>query len=106
MIFCPKCEAFCLPDYSKKQSVCSKCGDSFDLALRKEQKNQNILEQKIFVVNRNAQKLNHFPRGKHTCSKCGNLEVYISIVASSAEERDTAERYQCTKCMHAWRERK
>jgi len=50
MKFCPLCDAFGIPDYNKKQSVCNKCGHLFELVMKKVKKDPNSLEKKVFVV--------------------------------------------------------
>lgn len=105
MKFCPRCDAFGIPDYSKKQSVCIKCGHLFELVMREVKKDSSRLEKKVFVVKKKDRRLDHLPRAKYECSKCGNMEAYISIVAARDDEDDKTERYQCTECGHSWRQR-
>jgi len=105
MKFCPRCDAFGIPDYNKKQSVCNKCGHLFEQVIKKVKKDPNNLEKKVFVVKKKDRRLNHLPRGNYECSKCGNMEAYISIVTARDDDDDNTERYQCTNCGHSWRQR-
>ena len=105
MKFCPRCDAFSIPDYSKKQSVCNKCGHLFELVIKKIKKDPKMQEKKVFVVKKKDRRLNHLPRRVIECSKCGNMEVYISIVAARDDDDDKTERYRCTECGYSWRQR-
>lgn len=50
MMFCPKCDAFGIPDYNIKRSVCSKCGNLFDLVIREVRNESNREEKQVYVV--------------------------------------------------------
>ena len=61
MKFCPRCDAFGIPDNSKKQSLCSKCGHLFKLVMKEVKKNPDRLEKKVFVVKKKDRRLDHLP---------------------------------------------
>ncbi len=104
MKFCPKCNSFCITDYTKKQAVCNKCGHIVELENPPKITNNKLVDGKIIVVTENLKSLIPLPRGKHKCPKCGNKEAFVSIAASRNEDDYEEELYRCTACAHKWRE--
>jgi len=104
MQFCTKCKAFCNIDYGKKQAVCSKCGHIIEIEGPKKLLNLKERKENIMVVDKKTRQLNHLPRGKRKCSKCGNTDVYIRLLGARSEEDYEEECYTCTECGHSWRQ--
>ncbi|MHA2239441.1 MAG: hypothetical protein ACXAB2_13925 [Candidatus Hodarchaeales archaeon] len=103
MKFCPKCNSFCITDYSKKQAVCNKCGHAVDLENPKELIYKKLVEEKIVVMTENLRSLISLPRVRRKCPKCGNNEAYVSVVASRSEEDYEEELNRCIECNYKWR---
>ncbi len=104
MQFCPKCNGFCITDYTSKQAVCSKCGQVVEMEGFNVFTNHKENVEKIVVVKKQVLRLTGLPRVKRKCRKCGNSEVYVRILASRSEDDFEEECYSCTNCGHSWRE--
>ena len=104
MQFCSKCKGFCKIYYERKYAVCSRCGQVLEIEEPMKLINWKDRKENIVVVDEQIRLLNHLPRGKRKCPKCGNTDVYIRLLGARSEQDYEEECYRCTVCGHSWRE--
>jgi len=102
--FCSQCKAFCNVDYSKKQAICSRCGEVQNIEAPPEIRNTKLVYENIVVVTNSLKQMNGLSRRVCSCPKCGNKEAYVSIVGARNEEDYETEKLRCTECGYSWRE--